>query len=68
MERTTFELLEVGDKFRTIGKITGNLSLYVYEKTSPLKGQDEVTYNSIITGAKVERRASFNGDERVERV
>lgn len=69
-ERTVFESLEVGEKFRTVGKITGNLSLYTYVKIDPLAGQDGLEYNARASYGKHEtlRYESFDGHEYVEKV
>lgn len=40
--RKYFEEAEEGEKFRTIGLVTGNLSLYVYQKDT------QVDHNAII--------------------
>ena len=67
----TFEQLEVGDKFKTVGKITGGLSQYTWTKTEPIKGWDNATYNGVTyVGAKkdVDRRGSFYSDELVVKI
>lgn len=42
----TFEQLEIGDKFKVIGKITRKPSQYTWEKIDTIVGQDQVPYNA----------------------
>jgi hypothetical protein len=62
-----FEQVKVGERFKTIGKITRNLSLYTYEKTEVIMGRDEVPYNAVaFRGQRQEKRMSFHSTDEVE--
>jgi hypothetical protein len=66
--RTQLSELKVGDKFRTVGIVTGELSLYTYRKTEDDGRTNAVSLRLSRRGEEIDMPCFIKGSERVETV